>query len=364
VECRAEPLVIDGSHGEGGGQILRTALGLAALTGRPLTMENIRARRPKPGLAVQHLTAVRALAAVCRAELSGDILGARRIEFRPRSAVVPGEYAFDVAAARAGGSAGATSLVLQAVLLPLAFAPGTSRVVIAGGTHMAFSPPFDYLQDVWLPFLARLGIRASIDLRRSGWFPIGQGEIVATIEGLGPDRHGGLSPVELTERGRLNRVTGHALAANLPDHVAWRMAGRATELLGEHAIEVDIDAETTRAACAGAGIFLTAHYENVHCGFNAPGERGVPAERVADAAVAALLSHRAGGAALESHLADQVLVPLALASGPSCFTAERVTRHLSTNAWVIEQFGLAGVTLEEVSNGTGRVTVAPRENAF
>lgn len=355
----ADWLVIDGSHGEGGGQIVRSAVALSAITGRSIRIENVRAGRPKPGLAAQHLTAVRAVAALCRAKLAGDVIGGTTLDFAPGAAVAAGDYVFDVGAARPGGSAGATALVLQAALVPLALAAGVSRVTIRGGTHMAWSPPFDYLCEVWLPALARIGVRAEVELRVSGWFPIGQGEIGAHVQGLGPDGRARLTPLTLRQRGNLRGVTGRALAANLPEHVAARMAARANEILAGQGINTAIAAETVSAACAGAGIFLTADYEHIRCGFNALGERGVPAERVAEAAVAGLLAHRDTGAALDLHLADQILLPLALAPGRSVFTAERTTRHLETNAWVIERFGLARVALEPGPGTSGIVTVLP-----
>lgn len=355
----ADRLVIDGGHGEGGGQIVRSALTLSAITGRPIRIERIRAGRPKPGLAAQHLTAVRAVAALCDADVAGDAVGATALDFAPGASVAAGDYAFDVGAARPGGSAGATTLVLQAVLLPLALVAGKSCATIRGGTHMAWSPPFDYLREVWLPALAQIGVRAQLELHASGWFPIGRGEIGVRVEGLGPDGRAGLRPLSLRERGRLRGVAGRALAANLPKHVAERMAARANEILAGQGIGAAIAAETVRAACAGAGIFLTADYEHVRCGFNALGERGIPAERVAEAAVAGLLAHRDSGAALDLHLADQILLPLALAPGRSVFTAERITRHLETNAWVIERFGLARVALEPGPGTTGMVTLRP-----
>ena len=351
-------LIIDGSRGEGGGQILRTALSLSAITGRAIRIEKIRAGRPKPGLAAQHLTAVRAVAALCRARLAGDEIGAGRLDFTPEAPVEAGNYAFDVAAVRRGGSAGATGLVLQAVLPPLALADGRSRVSIRGGTHVAWSPPFDYLRDVWLPVLADMGVAARLELRRSGWFPIGEGQIEAVVEGSAlADRP--LRPLVLVERGRLLEVTGRAVAANLPAHIARRMAERAVALLAERGIEAGIDAEVLSAACAGAGIFLTARYENLRCGFNALGRRGMPAEDVAAEAVEALLTHRRSGAALDRHLADQVILPLSLAAGPSRFSVERITGHLETNARVVEQFGVGDVKLEKGEGGSGLVTVRP-----
>jgi RNA 3'-terminal phosphate cyclase (ATP) len=354
-------LVIDGSHGEGGGQILRTALSLSAITGRALRVENIRAGRPKPGLAAQHVTAVRALAAVCDAEVRGDELGSQVLGFAPGAPVRAGDYAFDVGAARVGGSAGAVTLVLQAVLLPLACAEGNSGVTVRGGTHMAWSPPYDYVAEVWLPMLARLGVAAQVALRRSGWFPIGQGEVRARVQGHG--RAGRLRPVELAERGALQKIAGRAIAANLPEHIPARMAAAAAALLEIEGVPLTIAPVTLAAACAGAGLFLTAHYERLRCGFSALGERSKPAETVAAEAAGLLVRHRKSGAAMEVHLADQSLLPLALAAGTSRFTVERVSRHLATNAWVIERFGLARIAIEGVADGTGRVTVTPRAAA-
>jgi len=354
-----DPLILDGSHGEGGGQILRTSLTFAAITGRAIRVERIRAGRPKPGLAPQHLTAVRAAASLCRATTTGDETGSTALDFAPRTAVAPDTYAFDVAAASKGGSAGATSLVLQTVLLPLALTEGRSQLSIKGGTHMAWSPPFDYVRDIWLPALAKLGIEATIELRTSGWFPIGQGEVAATITGLGAAWRRRLKPLILCERGPLHRITGRALAADLPEHIPQRMADRATALLDRLGVPLAIMPQVVSAACAGAGLFLTAEYEHIRCGFSAIGVRGKPAEEVAEEAVQALLAHRTAGAALDQHLADQIVVPLALAAGRSKISVERISRHLETNAWVIERFGLARVHLEQTSAGSGLITVDP-----
>jgi RNA 3'-terminal phosphate cyclase (ATP) len=353
--------VIDGAHGEGGGQILRTALSLAAITRRAIRLENIRANRPKPGLAAQHLTAVRAVAALCDARLAGDALGSVVLDFAPGGAVRTGVYDFDVAAARQGGSAGATTLVLQSVLLPLALHPGGSRVSIRGGTHMAWSPPFDYLREVWLAALAKLGIEAAAELLAWGWFPVGQGEIRAEIGGLQSSARPQLRPMSLVDRGPLQRVFGRAVAANLPEHIGRRMAERAGGLLADHGIEAEVEAENVDAACPGAGIFLTAVYANLRCGFSALGRRGKPAEQVAEEALGLLLAQRASGAALDQHLADQMVLPLACAAGPSRFSTERTTGHLETSAWVVERFGAARVAIETGEGGTGMVTITPRD---
>lgn len=352
------PLVIDGSHGEGGGQILRTSLSLAAITGRALSIRRIRANRRQPGLAAQHLTAVRAMAALCRARISGDELGSQSLDFAPDAPVRAGDYTFDVAEARQGGSAGSVTLVLQTILLPLAFAPGESHVVLRGGTHLPWSPSFDYVRDVWLPALSSLGIRASIELDAWGWYPAGRGQVRVVVKGSG-GAAGALLPLNLIERGRLRRVTGRAVAANLPAHIPQRMAQRAEILLRPLDVYIGIRPECVRAASSGAGIFLTAEYDNIHGGFSALGMIGKPSEQVAEEATGLLWLHHASNAALEQHLGDQILLPLCFARAPSTFSVEQLTRHLRTNAWVIEQFRLAQVTLEPTPSGPGKVTLTP-----
>lgn len=351
----AELLRIDGSHGEGGGQLLRTALSLAAISGRELELTRVRAGRRQPGLAAQHLTAVRAVAALCDARVQGDELGSRELLFAPRGGVRAGSYQFDVAAARPGGSAGSATLVLQAVLLPLALAKGESRVSVSGGTHIGRSPSFDYARDVWLPALRPLGIAAELELQSSGWFPAGRGELCAQICGNADLRLG----LDLRERGALVRVFGRALAANLPAHIPQRMADRARKLLAQAGIDAQIEPLRVRAACPGAGLFLTAEYERARAGFDAMGERGKSSEVVAEQAVALLLAHRSSGASLDVHLADQLVAPLALAGAPSQLGVERASRHLETSAWLVERFGLARVRIESQDGGPALVRIEP-----
>jgi RNA 3'-terminal phosphate cyclase (ATP) len=355
-----DSVIIDGSHGEGGGQILRTALTLSAITGRPLTIARLRAGRPKPGLAAQHLTAVLSVAELCRAEVSGATLGSETLSFRPTVPPRAGDYLFDVAAAREGGSAGAATLVLQTVALVALFASGASRFCIRGGTHVPWSPPYDYIADVWRPFLARMGIALEVELARFGFLPVGRGEITARVSGLGSQASAHLKPVEIIARGSLRSVSGRAIAAKLPSHIGQRMVARATALLSSSAPAISIRAEDVSAASPGAGLFLTAEYEHMSAGFNAFGARGKSSETVAAEAAGALVKHLRSGAALDLHLADQALLPLALGCAPSAFTCEGVTRHLETNAWVIGQFGLADVLIERQAGGPALVSVRPK----
>jgi RNA 3'-terminal phosphate cyclase (ATP) len=356
-----DSVIIDGSHGEGGGQILRTAVALSAITGRPLTIARLRAGRPKPGMAAQHLTAVLSVAQLCRAEVSGATLGSETLSFRPTVPPRAGDYLFDVAAAREGGSAGAATLVLQTVALVALFASGASRFCVRGGTHVPWSPSYDYIAHVWRPFLARMGIALEVELAQFGFLPVGQGEITARVNGLGTQAASAhLKPVEIIARGPLRSVSGRAIAANLPSHIAQRMVARAMALLSSSAPVIGIRAEDVSAASPGAGLFLTAEYEHMSAGFNAFGARGKSSETVAGEAAGALLQHLRSGAALDLHLADQALLPLALARAPSTFTCERVTRHLETNAWVIGQFGIADVLIERREGGPALISVKPK----
>ena len=243
-------------------------------------------------------------------------------------------------------------LVLQTLLLPLALAEGVSTVILRGGTHVDMSPSYDYVHDVWLPTLARMGVYAELSLVRSGWFPVGRGEARLRIVGTAE-----LHPLRLEHRGPLRTVTGRALAANLPAPICERMAAKARDLLEQAGMAADIEAAVLEVACPGAGLYLTAHYENSLAGFSAQGKRGKPAERVAEEACAALLHHYRSGMALEPHLADQLILPAALCRGESVFSVERISPHLVTNAWVVERFGLARINIVPAADGTGFVKI-------
>jgi RNA 3'-terminal phosphate cyclase (ATP) len=339
-------ITIDGSYGEGGGQVLRTSLTLSILTGQAARIENIRAGRPKPGLAAQHLTAVRAAAAICDATVGGDRIGSQSLIFEPGGPVRAGTYTFDVAQMKEGGSAGSVSLVFQTVFLPLALATGASQLTLRGGTHVAWSPPFPYLAEVYLPAMARLGLHATVELKVWGFYPAGGGEITAHI----PGNVGEIRPLSLTKRGALQRAWGIAIASNLPAHIPQRMANRTRNVLAEAGITADVQARRVRAAGPGAGIFILTEYEDgSRAGFTAYGRPGLPAEKVAETACQDLIAHHHSDAPIDMHLADQLIVPLAMASGASQFTTCRVTEHLRTNMWVAEQFKTARF---EITNNT------------
>jgi RNA 3'-terminal phosphate cyclase (ATP) len=352
-------MVIDGSYGEGGGQILRTSLSLSAITGQPVRIEGIRAGRRKPGLMPQHLTAVQAAKRICDAEVEGAKRNSQTLEFHPRSAPQAGTYTFDVAQAAKGGSAGSVSLILQTVLAPLALAEGTSQVTLVGGTHVAWSPPYDYLKRVYLPALARMGITAKVTIKNWGWYPIGGGRIQATIQGRDsgtpiqiPDA--AIANQALLERGALLRARGLSASSNLPKHIRTRQERAALQALRSNGVNVRVDVVDAPSKGQGTIVFLWAEFENTAAGFTALGELGKPAERVAEEAAEQLLEYLRGDAALDRYLADQLVLPLALAAGPSEFTTEAVTGHLLTNAWVVNQFfpGRVHVTGREGESGS------------
>lgn len=355
----ANILMIDGSHGEGGGQILRTALSLSVVAARAFRLKNIRSGRRNPGLLPQHLSAVRAAAAVSGAAVSGDQLGSTELTFEPGHPARNGDYVFDIAATAERGSAGSVTLILHTLLVPLAFAKGTSALVVRGGTHVEWSPPFDHLVNSYFPALRLMGFRVDAELNRWGWYPIGGGEVACRIA-AGANRRDDFWPkaLELVRRGSLRRIAGRAVAANLPSHIPQRMADGARASLRDLGVPVDIDARTVTAACPGAGIFLVAEYEELAASFSALGRPGKPSEAVADAAVAAFLEHHASAAAIELHLSDQLLLPLAFATGDSAFTVARPTGHLLTNAWTIGQFGVAEIAIE--AGAPSRVRIEPR----
>lgn len=332
-------LTIDGSHGEGGGQILRSALTLSALLEQPVHLEKVRTRRRRPGLRPQHLTAVRAVAQICDAELEGDALDSRTLTFIPRRPPQAGHYHFDVMDVAKGGSAGSVSLILQAVLLPLALAGGNSTITLKGGTHVAWSPPIHYLQEIYLPTLAQLGVEASIELERWGWYPQGSGQVTCRVEGIGtPATSCPLTPFHLMERGGLRRITGFSATSNLPAHIGRRQRDRATKLLRSHGFVPEIEIVDAPSPGPGTCVFLRAEFKGAVAGFTGYGRLRKPAEKVAEEAARAFLAYQRSGGAVDRYLADQLILPLALASGESRFATGKVTDHLRTNAWLIEQF--------------------------
>ncbi len=336
---------IDGGQGEGGGQILRMALTLAAVCGAPIQVRAIRAGRRTPGLQAQHLTAVKALAAICGAEVQGASLGSQALRFVP-GPVRLGEYRFDV------GTAGSTVLVLQAVLLPLALAGGASRITLLGGTHVPGSPPAEYVQAVFLPCLVRMGVHASLAIPRWGFYPKGGGQLVLDTGGRAV-----LRPLALVHRDGPLSVRGVSTVAGLPRGIADRQRAHALERLEAAGQGAVIEVGEVVASDPGSALFLAAHATGSCGGFSALGARGKRAETVADEAVEALLEFAGTDVGCDPHLADQLVVPMALAAGTSRFTTGRLTPHLVTALALVQQVLGCPVQVRGEVGGPGSVTI-------
>ena len=344
----ARVIEVDASYGEGGGQLVRTALALSALTGKAVHLANVRARRAQPGLAPQHLAAVRALAALCDARCAGVALRATAFSFEPRAAAAGGELRVDI------GTAGSVTLVLQALLPVLLCARTASRVVVSGGTDVRQAPTWDYFREVLLGLLLRmdLGVRSSVV--RRGYYPRGGGEVVVEVE---PGRP---SPLLLPPSPGSWNVSGEAHVAHLPLEIAQRMREAARAVLPGPA---NVDARVLRADAAvgtGGAITLWAQAESGLAGASRVAERGVRAETLGAAAAAELAADMASGAQLDLHAADQILVYTALATGPSRFAVREVSSHARTAMWLIAQFLPVRFTLEPRNGLTSVNTVARR----
>ena len=320
---RTETVHIDGAQGEGGGQVLRSSLTLSLLTGRPLHIERIRAGRRKPGLQRQHLTAVRAAAEVGNARVIGGDPGSQSLSFQPQG-LRAGRFQFAI------GTAGSCTLVLQTILPALLLAPGPSRVLLSGGTHNPQAPPADFLRRVFLPLLNRIGGQSTLRLLRHGFYPAGGGEIEVTVEPAAQ-----LRPLELSERGALLEQRAQALIAALPMHIAERELATVARTLGWSQEQLRLEGLPNDRG-PGNALMLTLVHEGVTEMFTSFGEVGVRAEQVAAKACRLVSRYLASGAAAGPFLADQLLLPLALAGGS--FTTVRPTQHTLTNLRVIEQF--------------------------
>jgi RNA 3'-terminal phosphate cyclase (ATP) len=340
---------LDGSRGEGGGQILRTALTLSLLTGRPFRMKKIRANRSKPGLRPQHLKAVEAAALVGLAEVVGARLGALELAFAPGE-YVPRNLTIDI------GTAGSTGLVLQTLHLPLAMrAESPVRLRLKGGTFNPMAPAFSFLETTWRGYLRAFGLRLELAMLAAGFYPKGGGKIEAVIGPGVPARY-----VQIT-RGRLLKLHGVAGVSNLPDNIAERMKKRAIDRLGSEGLLCEIVLVRWRGPGQGAAISLIAEHEGTVPGtFVGLGERGKPSEAVADEAVDQLLAFESvADAAVDLHSADQILLPLAFAGGRGEFSVSHVSEHLRTNVETIGAFLDRKIAVEggDGERGAARIVI-------
>jgi RNA 3'-terminal phosphate cyclase (ATP) len=343
---------IDASFGEGGGQILRSALALSLITGQAMRLQRIRARRPQPGLKPQHLKAVEAAAQLGSARIDGASLGSQTLVFEP-TGLHRGDYAFDI------GTAGSTSLLLQTLYLPLSFADGPSRLTLGGGTHVPWSPSYHYLQWQWLPWLAASGYEVVCSLERAGFYPRGGGVVRASIS---PPRH--LRPLRLAERGRLSCIRGLSAVARLDRSIAERQRRQAVLRLSGLRVPLEIDVAEMPSASPGTVLILQAEFEGGRCCACALGALHKPAERVADEVADELIADIEAGGAIDAWLADQLLLPLALVPQRSELSVCRISQHLLTQAELLRYFLPVSVEITGAVGQPGIVrlqgTAAPR----
>ncbi|NOY65451.1 MAG: RNA 3'-phosphate cyclase [Nitrospirae bacterium] len=319
-------LHIDGSFGEGGGQILRTALALSSILQKPIHIFNIRKGRKRPGLMPQHLMCVRALKEITDAETKGDSKGSTELYFSPQR-IRPGSYSFDI------GTAGSATLLLQALLPPLLFSDSPSIVEITGGTHVPFSPPFDYFKEVLVQLLKRLGFRIRADIESYGFYPVGGGRVTVEINPADSFKH-----IELTERGALMSIEGISAVGGLPLSIAERQKNEAEAILSSRGFSPEIKTASVPTPGKGTYIFLKVVAENIAAGFSSLGARGKRAEAVGEEAVEELIQYINSNACLDHHLSDQILVYITLIGGQWRLSTSRITEHLRTNLWLIGRF--------------------------
>lgn len=329
---------IDGSYGEGGGQILRTAVALSAVTGKSIEIKNIRKNRPKPGLKAQHVKAIESVAAICDGEVEGCKLQSKHLSFIPRK-IRSGSYNIDI------GTAGSIPLLIQCLMPAAMHAPGTVNIRVTGGTDVSWSPSIDYLRHVTLGALSFMGYDCEIRLLRRGYYPRGDGCVEAII-----------NPCELKgasfERNSFSKVEGKSHSSNLPPHVAERQAVSAEKTLRQQGFDSKIALEIDNYSSTGSGITLWCGL----AGGIALGKPGLRAEKVGSSAAEAISMELKSGAGVDIYLADQLIPYLALA-GSGSFTTRLITSHTKTNIWVTEQFLPVKFRIEATGTGLFRVSV-------
>ncbi|MBL8809302.1 MAG: RNA 3'-terminal phosphate cyclase [Planctomycetaceae bacterium] len=344
---------IDGSLGEGGGQILRTAVGVAAVMGNAIHVEKIRAGRKKPGLMRQHLTAVNAAAQICGARVEGNSAGSMELSFSPGE-VKSGDYHFSI------GTAGSATLVLQTVLPMLLTAKGPSRLILEGGTHNLAAPPFEFLASAFLPLVNRMGPTVQVALERYGFFPAGGGRIVVNIQPVEQ-----LSGFDLCERGPLLNAKARVLISNLPMNIAEREARRLKARLPELKDQVRI--EPVPSAGPGNIVIVECQFQNVTEVATAFGRLGTSAETVANEASGSIRDYLKSDCPVGENLSDQILLPLALSAAGTgnassqrggSFRTRHVSGHLKTHIAVLQQLLPVRIHEEQESDGL-KITVRP-----
>lgn len=323
-------IIIDGSYGEGGGQILRTSLSLSACFKKPFFIVNIRKGREKPGILPQHLTGINATAKICEATVENNELYSLSLKFIPKT-IIGGEYYFNVAEKKR--SAGAVTLIIQAILPILFFASKPSKVILEGGTHVPFSPIFDYLENVLIPTIKKFSFFCKAKIERYGFYPVGGGKVVLEVE---PFKKGNQNVMEFLERGKLEKIKIISKVGKLNKSIAQRQVNQAYQLLKSFNPEILV--EEVKSISPGTYTFILAQFENIAVGFSSLGEIGKPAEKVAEEAVKEFLEYYNSKGVVDYHLADQLPVFIVLSNTLCRYKTNKITNHLRTNLWVIKNF--------------------------
>jgi len=331
---------------EGGGQILRSSVSLSSVLHIPVKLSNIRAKRTKPGMQAQHLMSVEAAARITDARTEGLAKGSMELLYSPAS-LRGGEFKFNI------GTAGSSMLVLQTILPLAVFSPSDMSLKITGGTHVAWSPNFHFVKEVFFPTLKKMGYTpSSFELERAGWYPKGGGAVSLLSR---PADY--LLPLTLESPGQLLKIVGVSCCSNLPDSVASRQADSAKQLLAKSGYgDVEIETQILPSPSRGSALTLWAVYENSILGASSLGALGKKSEQVGEEAAKELLAEMRSGAALDKHIGDQVLIYIALAKGDSSVTVSELTPHIKTNIWVLEQFTKERFKIEEFGN-SARIAV-------
>ncbi len=340
---------VDGSRGEGGGQIVRTSIALATLTGNDVRLTNIRENRPTQGLSRQHCTAIRAVAGMNDSWVVGNQPGSRELVFRPGEGG-PSELVFDV------GSAGSISLVLQAMLLSAQSHDSPVRMEIHGGTNVKWAPPIDFYPQVLFPLLSQMGVEAEMEILERGFYPQGGGRVKVTVT---PEKE--LKPLVIEELGELRSVRALSYSQNLPGRIVDEMAWSCQEMLTDLAV-IEVEKDVRQGGSTGAGISLAADFRHGMLGASALGSRGTPAQVVGQEAAKDLIVEMEGGGTLDVHAADQLVPYMALAKGVSSFKVWRISKHLLSQMDLLETFLDVSFAIYRLPKGY-RIEVIPEEGA-
>lgn len=347
---------IDGSYGEGGGQILRTALALSMITGQPVEFYNLRVKRPNPGLQPQHLTAIHAAATISNARVEGAYIGSTELRFEP-SEVVGGEFLFDVEDISGQGSAGAVMLVAQTILLPLALKGQSAKITLLGGTHVGWSPGTDYIEFVYLPALRHFGVEARMETLEAGFYPRGGGRVVLHVQPAQLP----LKPIAWRERGRIKRVRLVFTMSNLPENILRRGDQAAETLIGLMGLQPEFVHRVLPSRGFGLSATLAVEAEHGYAGFIRLGRRGVAIEQVVEEAWNEFTAWAKTRTAVDYFLADQLVLPALFADGSSAWSTHRATSHLRTLLWLVPQLVKTGVELTQLAEGGYLVRILPGE---